>query len=159
MVRDMEAQHENPTWWNKADSAIGAYVTDPVWSGRYKTEQLAAKEVGLRAYVICCIPFLLYGINLGDTVEVDDKLNVKSVVKRGDHFGFRIATQSLEQQETLLDKFPKRLGIPHEHFSENLLAVDAEGEAMAKQIKAILQAALDLGQIIDYEQISTTSSL
>lgn len=82
-----EAVHDDPVWRDRSDLIIAASI-DPGSTG-VTTEQLWARREGDR-YEICCIPFFVYDLVLGDTVEVDADHLVTEVVERLGRFVFRV---------------------------------------------------------------------
>jgi hypothetical protein len=55
-----EAQHLAPVWRERADFILGAIVEDGI------SEQLWARKVDDLQFEVCCIPFWVYNISLGD---------------------------------------------------------------------------------------------
>lgn len=151
----MELQHDTPAWQDQADYAIGARITEANWKDKYVSEQLAAQDLKNGTFMVCCIPFALFDLCLGDIVAVDKDINVKNVVTKGEYWGFRIATSSISQQEALLNVVGKIDNIYHEHFSEKLFAIAVQGSDGAQKIADNLRAAQEKSQIIQYETITS----
>jgi len=148
----MEAQHNEPAWRHKADFVLGVKITDSVWAKEYQDEQLAAREIGDSTFEICCIPFMIYDLCLGDVVKTDDEFNVNAIVKSGGHFGFRVATRDgLEQQEVVARAH--EMGCLTERFSAKLCAIDAIDEDIAREVSGMLLSLREQGKIVDFETI------
>jgi hypothetical protein len=150
----MEAQHYEPVWRHKADYAIGIKVLDKVWSKKYQWEQLAARRLDDGTFEICCIPFAIYDLCLGDIVVVDSDMNVTGVIKLSGHFGFRVATADLRQQDAIIEQIHE-LGFLTERFSDFLFALDAVDEESAQYISGILAEAERNNDIVEYETLKT----
>jgi len=150
----MDLQHPNPALKDQADYVIGARIEDDIWSKQYDFEQLAAKKIDDSTFMICCIPFALYDITIGDLVEVDDELNVIKVVKVSDHVAFRIATKSATQQASLLELLSS-MSANYEVFSDNLIAVDVDNNIDGSNLADKLAELEDSKQIVEYETIRT----
>jgi hypothetical protein len=148
----MEIQHNNPAWRHKADYVIGAKITDPVWSKRYSSEQLAAKELEDGRFEICCIPFMVYDLCLGDIVVLDKEGNIAKVVDPSGHFGFRVATDNKSDQDWIIDHMYKA-GQLTERYSDKICAIDTEDELTASEISRRLASAEHSGHIVQYETI------
>lgn len=81
---DYCAQHEAPAWKGRADFICLARIDDtPRW------EQLWVRREEGGTFLVCCVPFFLYDLSLGDSVELDESNIVNGVVKRGGHTTFR----------------------------------------------------------------------
>lgn len=62
------ALHREPVWRERANYIINAPIGD---SAHTHTEQLwVRQDMASRLYEICCIPFFLYDVALGDLVSV-----------------------------------------------------------------------------------------
>lgn len=79
-----EAVHPDPVWRDRSNFVIGARLPEP---GR--TEQLWARQLGDRRFELCCIPFFLYDLALGDVVETDDNYDVVRVLKPSGRYVYR----------------------------------------------------------------------
>src|SRR6478672_10801175 len=99
-----ELQHEEPAWRHRADFIIAAKIKDKQYSKDFNTEQLWARRLDDGTCELCCIPFALYDLFLGDIVEVNDDLEVSRVIRRSGHYGFRVATNTREDQDTIADE-------------------------------------------------------
>lgn len=128
-----DAVHPEPVWRDRANFIIGAPLPE---EGR--AEQLWARQAGDHRFELCCIPFFLYDIALGDVVETDSQYNIERVLEPSGRYVFRV---------WFGDSYPPREPIAHklgaagallEWSSANLLAVDAADESLAQKIAGIL---------------------
>lgn len=135
-------QHLSPAWQDKADFIIKGRTEDDLpkaW------EQLWAKQLGTNSFQICCIPFALYGIDLGDIVATDDYYVVVEVIEPSSHSTFRVwfeeeesVTERERNRERVLKTVKDRLGCLVEWYSRNLLAIDAQDANQAEELAAFL---------------------
>ena len=134
--------HLNPVWRDRADCLIQAPIATENLSDEW--EQLWAQEIESRRFVICCIPFFLYDIALGDEVVADDYV-FDRVVKPSGRFVFRVWYGDSEDpfvERTVADCLLD-LGCVSERYSKNLLAVDANSPEQAKKVADNLQGLED----------------
>lgn len=131
----MDAVHEAPVWRDRANFVIGAQLPE---EGR--AEQLFARQLSDRRFEICCIPFFVYDLALGDVVETDESYNVTSVVQPSGRFVFRVwFGESFHPRHPVADELSAH-GALLEWSSDNLLAVDAADEVAAQEIADYLAA-------------------
>ena len=135
-----EAVHEEPVWRERADFIIAAEL---IGGSEVKTEQLWARRLDEHRFEICCIPFFVYDLALGDVVETDDAYLVRRVVVPSGRFVFRVwFGESFHPRDEIASQLDE-LGAVLEWSSPNLLAVDAADECLAKSIS---------GWLLDQEQ-------
>lgn len=147
-----ELQHAEPVWRHRADFIIGAKIKDKQYSKDFDTEQLWTRRLDDGTCELCCVPFALYDLFLGDIVEVDDGLELTRVIRRSGHYGFRIATNTVQDQDAIAEQL-HHIGCLTERFSSHLLAVDADDESSAQQVASLLSEAEKKGHIVQYETI------
>jgi len=129
-----EAVHPEPVWRDRSNFVIGARLPEP---GR--TEQLWARQLGERRFEVCCIPFFLYDVALGDVVETDENYDFVRVVRPSGRYVFRVwFGDSTYSKDRVADGLTK-LGALLEWSSANLLAVDAADDEQAKAVADFLQ--------------------
>ena len=136
--------HAEPVWRSLADFIIFANVDGD-------KEQLWAKQLSENTFRICCIPFFVYNISLGDVVETDANYCFTRVIEHSGRFVFR--AWMLSESRTFGSLFVKRLeefGALVEVSSKRLVAIDAMTDQMARDISAWL-AELEQSQHIQYE--------
>jgi hypothetical protein len=125
----VDAVHDAPVWRDRANFVIGAPLRE---EGR--AEQLWARQVSDQRFEICCIPFFLYDVALGDVVETDANYDLARVVERSGRFVFRVwFGEAFHPRQEVADELAE-LGALLEWSSANLLAVDAADEAHAQVI-------------------------
>ena len=128
--------HETPVWRDRADFIIAAQLGDADRPKRW--EQLWARQLGDAAFEVCCIPFFVYDLALGDgvaTQPADERDYVVSrVVRSSGRSVFRVwLGESFQPRERVVDEL-KGLGALVERSSLNLLAVDAADDVQAQAI-------------------------
>lgn len=128
-----DALHPEPVWRDRSNFIIGAPLPE---EGR--AEQLWARQVGDRRFEICCIPFFVHDVALGDVVETDANFDLVRVVERSGRYVFRVwFGESFRPREEIAERLAA-LGALLEWSSLNLLAVDAADESHAQVIADFL---------------------
>lgn len=136
--------HEEPMWRSESNFIIFANVDG-------EREQLWARQVSESIFKICCIPFFVYNLALGDIVETDASYCVTKVVERSGRFIFRVLNRS--GNTNYLASLVQRLeefGALVERSSESMIAIDTENEQMAKDVSGWL-SRLEQDGHIQYE--------
>jgi Domain of unknown function (DUF4265) len=94
---------------------------------------------------LCCIPFFVYDLNLGDEVETraegEQRHVVDRVVRHSEHYTFRIwfgQSDNPYVRDVVMDEIERR-GWLFEWYSENLLAISVES-ARAQEVADYLHA-------------------
>lgn len=149
-----EVVHENPAWCDKADFMIGAKF-ELEGLALIKWEQLWARQLDKHRFEICCIPFFVYGIALGDEVETVDSeeglYTVRQVVKKSGHHTFRIWFRNHAAKDALPMKLKQMHCLMEWRWRKgNLLAVDAATDEQAQVATNLLQQWEERGYI-EYE--------
>ena len=85
---DFEAVHLSPVWRDKADYIFASHIG--VQDGKNQWEQLWGKRVSPQTYILCCIPFFVRNVSLGDEVETDVDATLSRVLKRSGQITFRV---------------------------------------------------------------------
>ena len=139
--------HSEPAWRDKADFVINAKLPE---EGRF--EQLWTRQVSENTFEVCCIPFFLYDVALGDVVQTREALGRRYVLDRvvqpSGRYVFRAYFgRSAHPREEIVERLAE-LGAVVEWSSATLLAIDALDIDHAQQIADLLQARADLGQLI-----------
>lgn len=123
--------HQDPVWRARSNFIISAELPEKDRPRRF--EQLFARQVGEDRFEVCCIPFFLYDIALGDVVvtspTADRKYVVKGVIEPSGRYVFRVwFGESFQPRGEIADEL-KSLGSLIEWSSSNLLGIDAvDGE-------------------------------
>lgn len=150
--------HETPVWRDRADFILGARIDTPhpgdgtpgpAW------EQLWARRLGDDRFLLCCIPFFLYNLSLGDEIRTRPAEGRRFVFHRvlspSGHFTFRVwFFEPLARHE--LPQLVASLGCLMEWrgSSSNLLAIDAPSAERAQELADLLYQREHLGQL-EYE--------
>lgn len=142
-----EALHVEPTWRERADFIIGAEIS-PAGTD-LTTEQLWARRIGPRTFEVCCIPFFVYNVSLGDIVEVDSAYFVQRVAVTSNRYVFRLyfGHDGAEIRRSLVTRL-EQIGTRLEWYSWNLLAIDVSDHERAQAVADLLQSEQDKGNLI-----------
>lgn len=142
MTQD-DVQHPTPVWRERADFVIGAQLPE---AGR--AEQLWARQLGSTSFEVCCVPFFVYDVALGDVVETDDAYNFVRVTTASGRFVFRVWFGSTSYPREPVAGDLAKAGALLEWSSDNLLAVDAADRESAAVIAAYLSAQERKGRLV-----------
>ncbi|NED97132.1 DUF4265 domain-containing protein [Phytoactinopolyspora alkaliphila] len=145
---DRFSLHRAPAWRDRANFIINAPLPEP---GRF--EQLWSRQVSDDTFEVCCIPFFLYDLALGDVVQTSSQDGRKYVVSRvltkSGRYVFRAHFEpSMYQFRDEISARLDDLGALLEWSSPTLVAVDAHGPAHAQQIAGFLQERAEQGQLM-----------
>lgn len=145
---DYVAVHENPVWRDKANFIIRAYLEEN--EGRNEWEQLWGQEVAPQRCVVCCTPFFVYDVALGDEVEIDANFVLQRVVRSSGQVTFRVwfGGQDTTTRQELVREIEAMKPLM-EWSSENLLALSVP-EAEAQQLADYLHSREQQG-LLQYE--------
>lgn len=145
------ALHRDPVWRERANFVVNAPIEEPA---AVHTEQLWARyDPAAQLYEICCIPFFIYDLALGDMVAVsaaeDGSYVFDRVVISSGRVTFRIyfgRAESRFQADVMMDlaKAPIRI----ERFSESVVALDIEEKDSPQRLADYLAQAQDEGKLI-----------
>jgi hypothetical protein len=156
-MADKEFIHQKPAWQDRADFTIGALVVDDEWKKTWKTEQLASRQIGEQVFEICCIPALIYDINIGDVVETDCNFTVTNLFERGVYLGFRLVLKDQQYTKILLDALEVAQdlsGFVVEDLGHLMYGVSIKRGVDALTLTSCLDALITDGYLMAYE--STT---
>ncbi len=106
-------------------------------------------------FVICCIPFFVYDLALGDEVAVSasptGSYKMDKVVRQSGHYTFRVFLGGNDDAwEAISDEINQRatqLGCLYEWFSARLVALDAPMERAARALSGFLLQLQEAGQL------------
>jgi Domain of unknown function (DUF4265) len=73
--------HQTPVWKDRADFIINTIVEQEP-DGRKVWEQLWSEQTDENLFRLCCIPFFVYELNLGDEFETHNEGGQRHVVNR-----------------------------------------------------------------------------
>lgn len=141
----IEAVHRHPAWRDRSNFIIAANI-DPGSTG-VTTEQLWARQDGDR-YEICCIPFFVYDLALGDVVEVDGDYVMTLVVEKSGRYVFRVHFSQTGQAKDEVVERLQAVGALAEWSSNSLVALDAPDESHAREVADFLQEQEDAGRLV-----------
>ena len=151
MTEDIKIRvHPDPVWRKRSNFIIRAQL--PTEYHPWRFEQLFARRLSENTFEICCIPFFMYNIALGDVVATtateDSKYLVTSVVKPSGRYVFRVwFGESLRFARDITEKL-EALGSLIEWSSVNLLAVDAIDQDHAQVVADLLAEHERLGHLV-----------
>lgn len=125
-------------------------IPDAVAAGPER-EQLWGRRLDERKLEVCCIPFFIYGVALGDIVEIDENSVLANVVEKAGRYVFRVWLGETVNpwREEVLEEL-SRLGCLTEFYSQNVIAVDAQDEPQAQTLANLLAGFSSRG-ILEYE--------
>lgn len=130
--------HTEPVWRERANFIINAPLPE---AGRF--EQLWTKQVGENQFEICCIPFFLYGLALGDMVETAPQGGrqyvLSRMLSRSGRYVFRAYFErpQYRHRDSTVQAL-EAVGAQVEWSSPSLLAIDADGPS-AREVADLLQ--------------------
>lgn len=131
--------HREPVWRDRSTSVLPAAV-----EGETNTfEQLFARKLSENEYEVCCIPFFLYDIALGDVIAWTAEQPTARVTRRSGRVVFRIffANEVSDADQRGVLQSLVMLGAIVERSSRRLVAVDAADENVGRVISGYLLTA------------------
>jgi hypothetical protein len=151
MVKIKTIQHFNPVWRYKANFIIGAKSNYPISGYDFVWEQLWGRQILKFRFEICCIPFFIYDISLGDEVITDTKYIINEVVKPSGHYTYRVwfgGSPEPNIHEIVINEL-KNCNCLIEEYSDNLIGIDAFADDA--QIVANILYEKEKGGLLNYE--------
>ena len=151
--------HVEPAWRAKANYAAYVQINDgnSEYESSYTHEQLALQKLEDGKFIVCCIPFLIYDVNLGDEISLEG-VNIKKLVD-GNHYGFRLYLGDGRIDASFLDDVIKSLiesgACVERSVDARLLSVDVDNERSARRLAGTLARWAEQGLIVEYETIRT----
>ena len=152
---DTTKKHLRPAWAEKADCVLqmrietgNAQLDNPP---RY--EEIYARDLGEGFFQVCCVPFFLYDLALGDVVKVGAQNGaqiVEGVAQESGQHTFRAyfgRTFMPAARDVLIDELSIMAGVVVEWYSEDLLGLSAENDAVANDLARWLETAMSRGQL------------
>ncbi len=142
--------HPEPVWRELADFIINAELEPE--DAPHRFEQLWTRKVDENRFEVCCIPFFLFDVSLGDIVETAPKDSRRFVLSRvvqpSGRYVFRVwFGESFHPRDEIAGEL-QRLGALIEWSSRNLLAVDATDGGHAQRIADFLHEREQQGQLL-----------
>lgn len=140
--------HQRPVWQDRSNFIINGQL--PERDGRF--EQLWARQLSDDTFEVCCIPFFLSDVALGDVVQTEPaggrRYVVARVVQASGRYVFRVWFGETAYPRDEIAQKLEALGGLLEWSSVNLLAVDARDEQHAQEIADYLSEAEARGELI-----------
>lgn len=134
------AGHEEPVWRERANFMIHAKLPKKDRPKRF--EQLWTRQLAEDRFEVCCIPFFVLGLALGDVVATspmeDMKYVVDRVVARSGRHVYRVRFSPSFQPRDEAAAELEALGSLIEWSSRDLLAVDASDSERARVVADVL---------------------
>jgi hypothetical protein len=145
------AVHHDPVWRERSNFVIGAQL---VWQDELtRSEQLYARRLGESTFEVCCIPFFVYDVALGDIVATEvrgkRKYVISRVVRSSGRSVFRVwfGDAAMPNQREVAKEL-EELGALLEWASKDLLAVDARDREHAELLAKYLTANEQSGRFV-----------
>ena len=139
--------HELPVWEDRADFDIDVRIPEDEDG---LLERLSVRRVTDDLYEVCCLPFFLYDVCLGDTIRVAglSRTTPGTVTGRVEDAGRFVFRLILQPSRTTMQGAASSLvsmGFLVESHGSSYLAVDAPDEEQAAFLAAYLQTGEDAG--------------
>lgn len=132
--------HEAPVWRDRSNFIINADLPPNESSKEY--EQLWARRLSEDEFEICCIPFFLYDVALGDVVRTVPrdrwKFILDAVTRPSGRYVFRVWLGQFSGSRLELTGALQGFGALLEWSSKNMFAIDTAGEADAQAVSNFL---------------------
>lgn len=142
--------HPNPVWREKSNFIIDGELREADRPQRF--EQLIARQIDGNCFEICCIPFFIYDLALGDIVGTEPKDGRKYVVSRliksSGRYVFRVWFGDSFCPPDSVASDLRAMGTLLEWSSRNLLSVDAADKHHAQLVADYLAERERAGQLI-----------
>lgn len=140
--------HVNPVRSERANFVIRADIEEEGLPRRF--EQLWARQLGETRFEICCVPFFVYDLALGDEVETDSEgYVIERVVKPSGGYTFRAWFGDSNQagaRDEVIEALRER-DCEFEWHSEKLLAINAADDGQAQEVADFLLDHEQLGDL------------
>jgi hypothetical protein len=132
--------HQDPVWREHSNFVINAYLPETDQTREF--EQLFARQISDDRFELCCIPFFLFDMALGDIVRTAPtggrQYVVTEVETPSGRYVFRAWFGESSYPRTEIEETLKAMGCLVEWSSRNLLAVDATDDAHAQTVADFL---------------------
>jgi hypothetical protein len=158
------AVHSNPVWRDRANFLIRARLQPKGGengSSSQEWEQLWCRQETQDRFEICCIPFFIYDLALGDVVETglegEARYVIQRILIRSGRFCFRVwfgGSRDKDIRDEVIQR-ASQLSCLLEWSSTHLLAIDAASEHQAQALANYLLQHHQKGSLV-YETGRTT---
>lgn len=141
--------HFEPVWRDRADFLIRAGIHEGTADSKWKWEQLWTRQVSFGCFELCCIPFFIYDLSLGDHVATDSEYVLTDVLAPSGRFVFRIWFNDHESRLQLPPLLEDMGCLLERRFkTSRLLAIDTETEQLAHAVADLLDKHERLGTLV-----------
>ena len=134
---DVFLTHRQPVWRDRADFVVMAPLPEP-----RTYEQLWARQESEDLFEICCIPFFVHNLSLGDVVRTESRAGrshlVSEVVRPSGRWTFRLWLGESHEDGGQVEAELVACGALTEWSSQHLLGIDAKDEAHAQVVADVL---------------------
>lgn len=132
------AIHRSPIWRDRSNFLLRARIGAD--GGKSEWEQLWGQQTAPRRFILCCIPFFVRDLDLGDELETNDDYVFSTIIHRSGQITFRIwfGEQRVESKTQVTAKL-EDMNALMEWSSEHYLAVSAQDRMEAERIADYLQ--------------------
>lgn len=146
---EYEATHSSPVWRDRSNLVFAAHLGTK--DGKNEWEQLWGQKVAPQRFVLCCTPFFVQDVALGDDVETDGDFVLQRVVRPSGQVTFRVwfGDQGTTTRWEGLVREIEEMKLLMEWSSENLLALSVSADK-AQQLADYLQIRENQG-LLQYE--------
>lgn len=140
--------HSDPAWRERANFIINAPLAEP---GQF--EQLWTRQLTEDTFEVCCVPFFLYDVALGDVVstflDADRRYELRTVVSRSGRFVYRVHFEAsmLDNRLAVVGQL-EATGAVIEWSSPTMLAADAKDLDRAREMADVLVAGEKAGLLV-----------
>jgi Domain of unknown function (DUF4265) len=145
---DYVAVHDEPAWRDKSDFIVRAFLGKK--NGRNEWEQLWVARSDELIFVICCIPFFVFDLALGDKIETNEYFTLLRVVSPSDNYTFRVwfgdSPSRIIREEVA--QYVKKHLLVSEQSSENMIAISAGGVFQAQALANYLHDEQQAGRLM-----------
>jgi len=149
-------EHAQPAWGDRANFVLQLRIEtgDAAFDARTpRYEQIWTRQKSDDFYEVCCIPFFLYDLALGDILKVVTQGGtpvVEGVAQKSGHHTFRAWFGSAFLPVSRDQLVGELLALPDclfEWHGQNLLAIDAANDEAANSVARFLENAERRGQL------------
>lgn len=129
---DFIATHVHPAWRDKANYIFQCRIESK--NDRNEWEQMWGTVIGDNTFMVCCIPFFVYGLSLGDIIKIDENRNF-DIVEKSMNTTIRIWTADVdvEKKSSFITKV-LQLSDDAEMHSTDLIAVSVDNNRVTEML-------------------------
>ncbi len=137
--------HDSPAWRHKSDALVQALLEE-----ENNSEQIWCRELGDDKFEVCCIPFYLYDVALGDIILAPN-YHFQRVLEPSGHYVFRVLLEEKQYgwRESIMAELNKFEAL-FEWYSAGLMSIDAPNLKQADAIATWLMECQQRG-LLHYE--------